>query len=262
VKDQIVNHGAQTAERAIQVLQLIADSSEPLGLTEVARLAGLNKPAANRVLQALTAQGFVGREAGGRRYVIGSGLVALSARVMQGLELRELAAPAMERLAAATSETVSLYVRHQLQRVCIHVVEGRYPVRWVVEVGDTQPLYVGLTGRAILAFLPEADAVVEWGVREGLDRDHLQEHLARVRTARYLTDPGERVAGVNGISAPIFDARGVAAALTISGPGDRFTPAAAEAVAANLVQEAEDVSSALGASENAFLGAINAATAS
>ena len=190
-------HGAQTAERALQVLRLITESDQPLGLTEVARRSGLNKPAANRVIQALMSQDFVAREPGGRRYVVGTGLVALAARVMQDLELREVARPALERLAAQTSETVSLYVRHRMRRVCIDVVEGLHQMRWVVEVGDTQPLYVGLTGHVILAFLPEeeADAIVDWAVSEGVGRRRIQQHLTRVRKERFLAEVGARVSG-------------------------------------------------------------------
>jgi DNA-binding IclR family transcriptional regulator len=246
-----MNHqaeGAQTARRAIRVLRVITDSDEPLGLTEVARRAGLNKPGAHRLLLALAAEGIVERAPGGRRYAVGGGLVALSAMVLRRVELRRLARPAMERLTAETSETVSLYVRHELDRVCVEVVEGPCPVRWVIPVGDSQPLHVGLTGRVILAFLPDADvAAALAGVARSVDRTALHDHLARVREQGYLAEPGQRVPEVNGVSAPIFDGSGVVAALTISGPADRFAPAVARAAGPDLLRETRRLSMSLGA---------------
>lgn len=241
--------GAQTADRAIQVLLLVAQSEEPLSLSEISRRSGFNPSATYRLVQALTKHALLARDRDGRSYVVGGGLVALAATVMQRLNAPEVAVPAMERLRALTSETVSLYVRDRQHRICVAVVDGYHPMRWVVTVGDRQPLYVGLTGKVILAFLPEAEVadVLDTAVSEGIDRARVEAQIARVRAAGYLTAVGDRVAGVGGLSVPIFDAAGVAAALTISGPGDRFTNAVAEANAAAVLDEAAAISAALGA---------------
>lgn len=244
-----MKNGAQTAERAIDVLLLVAGSDEPLGLTEISRRTGYNVSATYRLVQALTSHSLLARDPGRRAYAAGGGLVALAATVMKRLNVPELATPSLERLRSLTAETVSLYVRDGRRRICVAVVEGLHQMRWVVPVGDVQPLYVGLTGKAILAHLPdaEADDVLDAAAREGLDRAQIELQLARVRAAGYLAGLGDRVDGVAGVSAPVFGAAGVAAALTISGPGDRFTMPVAEEAAAALVREAAAISAALGA---------------
>lgn len=243
-----MSEGAQTADRAIQLLLVVAESERPLGLSELSQRSGFNKAATYRLTQALTKHSLLARETDGGRYVIGSGLVALSARVLQKVNVREIARPAMERLAAATSETVSLYVRHFRHRICVAVVEGRHPVRWVVPLGDSQPLFVGLTGKVILAFQPaeEIAAIVEWAAEQGLDSARIASQLQRVRTQGYLAGVGDRMAGVGGLSAPVFDSSGVAAALTISGPGDRFTTKVAETMAELVLRECEGISAEIG----------------
>ena len=200
-------------------------------------------------MQALAKHSLLARDRDGRSYVPGAGLVALAATVMKRVNVPEIATPAMERLRLLTSETVSLYVRDRQHRICIAVVEGLHRMRWVVPVGDRQPLYVGLTGKAILAFLPEPEIAELLGAaeREGNDRAQIEAQLARVRATGFLAGVGDRVAGVGGLSAPVFDASGVAAALTISGPGDRFTKAVAEETSAAVVEEAAAISAALGA---------------
>jgi len=244
-----VSQGAQTADRAIQVLLLVARSEEPLSLSEISRRSGFNLSATYRLVQALTKHSLLARDRDQRSYVAGGGLVALAATVMQRVNVPEAAVPAMERLRALTSETVSLYVRDRQHRICVAVVEGLHPVRWVVTVGDRQPLHVGLTGKAILAFLPEAEIadVLGSAAREGIDRARIESQIARVRATGYLADVGDRVAGVGGLSVPIFDTFGVAAALTISGPGDRFTKTVAEQTALAVLEEGASISAALGA---------------
>jgi IclR family acetate operon transcriptional repressor len=240
--------GAQTADRALQLLLLMAHSDRPLDLGEASKLAGLNKAVTRRLLQALMKHQLVARVGDDRRYAIGSGMVALSALVMSKLSVREAALAPMQRLARLTSETVSLHVRHARHRVSVASVEGIHPIRWVVPLGETLPLYVGLSGRVILAHLPpdEIADVLRWAAGEGVDTAAVEEALQRVRAQGYLADVGARIAGLGGLSVPVFDASGVVAALTISGPGERFSREVAESVAVHAMRESRQISEALG----------------
>ena len=101
---------------------------------------GFNVSATYRLVQALAEHSLLARERDGRSYGVGGGLVALAATVMQRVDLPEVALPAMERLRELTSETVSVYVRHGRHRICVALLEGLHPMRWVVPVGDRQPL--------------------------------------------------------------------------------------------------------------------------
>jgi len=244
-----VSQGAQTADRALQVLLLVAQSEEPLSVAEISRRLGFNVSATYRLVQALASHSLLARERDQRSYGVGGGLVALAATVMQRVDLPEVALPAMERLRELTSETVSVYVRDGRHRICVALLEGLHPMRWVVPVGDRQPLDVGLTGKVILAFLPEPEVVEVLDSAEpgAIDRVHVEEQIEQARATGYLVGVGDRVPGVGGVSAPIFDRSGVAAALTVSGPGDRLTAEVGERISGAVLHEAAAVSAALGA---------------
>ena len=248
-----MTQGAQTADRAIQILLLVAGSDEPLSLSEISRRSGFNLSATHRLVQALSKHSLLARAHDRRSYVAGGGLVALAATVMQRVDLPEIAAPAMERLRTLTSETVSLYVHDQRHRVCVAVLEGLHPMRWAVPVGDRQPLHVGLTGKAILAHLPEAEIadVLAAAEEAGADRARIEAQLAQVRATGFLAGVDDRVPGVGGLSVPIFGTSGVAAALTISGPSDRLSEQAAEQTASAVLEEGAAISAALGATPTA-----------
>lgn len=240
--------GAQTADRAIQLLLLVVDSPEPLGLTELGRRAGLNKAAIYRLLGPLVKHGLLAREDGGRRYTIGSGLVALSAMVAQRVNARKSARPVMERVCARTEETVSFHIAHLRYRVCIDVVESPRPIRRVVPLGERLPLFAGPTGKAILAHCPpdEIAEIVAWAREEGVDSADVERQLEAVRRDGFLASVGDRTAGVGGLSVPIFDGAGVAGAITVSGPDDRFTEDVMASLAEFVLGECTALSASLG----------------
>lgn len=240
--------GSQTADRAIEVLLLAVRSEEPLGLGELGRLSGLNKAATYRLVQSLLGHSLLAREPHGRRYVVGPGLVALSAMVMRKVDIRVAARPVLERIAATTGETVSLHVRYQDRRICVDAIESKHPIRRVVPLGETLPLYAGPTGKVILAFLPdgEADEILSDAERNAQDAAAIREQLAICRSDGVLSAIGDRTPGVGGLSAPVFDATSVAGAVTVSGPADRFNRQAMDAVAAQVRDECAGLSAALG----------------
>jgi DNA-binding IclR family transcriptional regulator len=240
--------GGQTVEKALSLLSLVVHSRTPMGLGDLTQASGLDKSGVYRLMRALEARGFIGREANGRRYVPGSGLVALAAIVMDRLEIRQIARPILERISAATTETVTLHVRHQRQRVCVEVIEGRHSVRRVVPLGETLPLYAGLSGQVIVAFLPDGERsdILADAERAGESRHRLLDHLALVRGQGYLAVVGERTHGVGALSVPVFDASGVAAAVTVSGPATRWGQDAMDAQAPLVRRECGVISAALG----------------
>ncbi len=240
--------GSQTAGRALQLLQIMAETDKALGLAELARLTELNKSAVYRLMLELERRAFVTREAAGRRYVVGPASVSMAAHVMHRFTLRSAARPMMQRIAELTPETMSLHVRYFQQRICIEVIEGRFPVRRVVPLGETLPLWAGPSGKAILAYLPEGEAqpILEWAVREGQNATRIREQLDQVRILGYLETVSDRIPGVTALSVPVFDAGGVVAALSISGPSDRLTAAALEVIAPTVVAECASLSRTLG----------------
>ena len=108
------------------------------------------------------------------------------------------------------------------------------------------PLYAGPSGKAILAFLPAEDytANVLAAERVGEDVVALEAQLASIRELGYIAAVGDRIAGVGGLSVPVWDARGVTASVTISGPAERWTQRAMEDAAPSVKEAAMQLSRA------------------
>jgi DNA-binding IclR family transcriptional regulator len=242
------NVGAQTLARGLDVLSLIVDAQGPQRPAEIARALGLERSAVYRLLRELESSSFVTREGDSGRYAIGSGLVALSARVVRRIDLRGMARPIMEQLGQATGETISLHVRQGRSRICVETVAGRHTVSRVVEIGETLPLEVGPSGKVILAFIEPAEmaSIVEAAAQDDEERATTYAVLEQIRSDGYFAIVGDRSPAVGGLSAPFFNADGIVGALTISGPSSRWNHEAQIAAAPQIVAASVDLSTALG----------------
>jgi IclR family acetate operon transcriptional repressor len=220
---------AVAVERAVDVLFLIAERGE-VSLTDLARAIGSSGSAVHRILTALKKKGLIEQTVENGPYTLSWSILALTQRLASESDLRALALPFMVQLRDLSGETVTINARSGFARVCIDQMEGPHEVSWRQEVGRISPLYAGATGKAILAHLSDSEfesffASVE---REPLtpyttvDRKELERELAGIRSHGYAISSQDRVFGVAGIAAPVFDRQGsVVGALTIAGPAER-----------------------------------------
>jgi len=243
-----VSAGAQTADRVLRLLLAVARSDKPLRITDLSRETGFDRAAVHRLIQPLLKYGFVTREPHGKEYVLGPGLLGVWALGMGKLSLRGHARPILERIAAETSETVSLHIRDDLHRVCIDSVDGTHPVRRIIPIGMRVPLYAGPTGKTFLAWSQPAlvEAALSAAEADGHDRRAIERDLEEAVAKGYLVRVGDRIPDVGGLSVPVFDGGGILAVVTTSGPAARFGESEMEAVAPFVVRECEELSTVLG----------------
>src|SRR5256885_16138309 len=81
-------------------------------------------------------------------------------------DIRDLCEPAMAALSRETEDTAYLVVRSGFEAVCLHRLEGDFPIRTLVlQVGSRRPLGVGAGGLAVLAAIApeEREAIIERG---------------------------------------------------------------------------------------------------
>lgn len=225
-------NAVRSVDRAAALLLALGDSHGEAGVTELARRLGLHKSTASRLLATLEKRGLVEQDEESGKYRLGMVVIRLAERAERTLDLRALAMPELERLARTTRETTGLGVLDGDTMLTVAQADGPNLVAVGDWTGRSVPLHSASAGKVLLASLPEREILRL--VRRGLDRftdrtitqlEPLLEELAKVRRRGYATAFGEWDAGVNGIAAPVHDARGnVIAALDIWGPAFRLTP--------------------------------------
>jgi len=155
---------AGSLKRGVVLLKLLATAGRRgMALTDLATRAQLPHPSVHRVLRQLVTERLVDRDAESKRYLLGPLAFEIGVASSTLYDIRDVCEAAMNVLANATGDTVYLVVRSGFDAVCMHRLEGEYPVRaLVLEVGSRRPLGVGAGGLAILSAIEpeERDEVI------------------------------------------------------------------------------------------------------
>ena len=221
--------GVRSVDRAISILDLLAQGGSRTG-AEIARELRVHRSTALRLLGTLERHALVERDQRTARYRLGRRLPQLASVVTGELDLRYVARPVCERLAAAVGETATLDVLVGDVIVPIEQATASTSVVSVNWLGRRTPVHCTASGKAIAAFGPGA-------VRERLlslpldrvtpntvtDRAELEAQLEEARTTGVAQTREELEVGLDAIAAPVFGADGeVVAALDVSGPSHRL----------------------------------------
>ncbi|GAA0920759.1 IclR family transcriptional regulator [Pseudonocardia zijingensis] len=222
--------GIGVLDKAVGVLR--ATAAEPCGLAELCERTGLPRATAHRLAVGLEVHGLLHRGTDGR-WRPGPALAELAAGGVD--PLLEAAAAVLPRLRDITGESVQLYRRDGIHRICIATAEPSSGLRDTVPVGTRLPMTAG-SGAKVLAAWAEP-AVQRAVLAEAMFGDRV---LVDVRRRGWAQSVAERESGVASVSAPVRDGTGqVVAAVSVSGPVDRIGRRPGVRWAADLLAAAE-----------------------
>ncbi len=219
----------KTFLKGLTLLETLARSERACGVTELADTLQLTKSNVHRLLQGLVYQGFARKTGDTGRYELTMKLWELGSHVLSRLDVRQVAQPFLERLAADTSETVHLSVLDGIDVLYVAKIDSPQPVRSYTTVGGRAPAQCVATGKAQLAWadanrIAQVKAALRAYSSKSITRAaDLDAELERIRSQGYAINRGEWREQVCGVAAAIRDASGeVIAAVGLSGPADRL----------------------------------------
>jgi len=241
--------GTQAVDRAAQLLREVVRCGDPVTFTELTAATGLAKSTTSRLLMALERGGLVRRDSSGR-FRPGEMFVRYAWRGGPEAGLVGIARPFLDRLGAATGETVNLGVASNGMVEQIAQVDSTYLIGGTNWVGLSVPLHCAALGKVLLAYgaaqLPPG-RLGHRTARTITSRAALQASLAEVRRHGYALTDQELEPGLIAVAAPVYSGgSAVVAALSVSGPASRLTRARIHDVAAMCVTQATALSAVLG----------------
>ncbi len=241
---------SRTLRRVIDIVDCFDARRTSLSLTAISECTGLNLATTSRLLKALEEAEFVRRDSITKRYMLGSRLIVWGARASASHPIRAVAEPIMLHLLHETNETVALYVRVGDRRVCVATYESPQPIRHVLPLGSTLRITEAAGGRAMLANLPDDEAlrlIRNDPHLSDIERDEIRQVLPDIRARGYAFGVHLTTPHAWSIASPIFDRAGVVTAvLVVSGPDIRIDDQIAQRHGAQLVPAARELSRALG----------------
>jgi IclR family transcriptional regulator, acetate operon repressor len=226
-------HSIQSVDRAVMLLETIAEMGGEATLTELANRTGLNISTCHHLLATLLKWGFVAKVPGRRSYALGGRILYLSHICLRQVDLPRRVQPYIERINQVTGETVHLCVLQGEQMVTMLRREARHAVRVDTgALGRLEAPHATALGKAMLAWLPEdeiqrilqASGAVKFTPNTITDFSALIEELRLVRRKGYAIDREEYQPGVICIGAAIRDHSGaVVGSISASTPTMRAT---------------------------------------
>jgi IclR family pca regulon transcriptional regulator len=220
----------QSLERGLAVIRAFDAEHPELGLSDVARIAGLSRAAARRFLLTLVALGYVHQAEG--RFSLRPRVLELGYAYLSGISLPEVALPHMEALVAVVNESSSISVLDDTEIVYVARVPTRRIMSITLAVGTRLPAFATSMGRVLLAGLePEALEArlariefVAFTAHTITGADALRAALDAVRATGCAAVDQELEEGLRSLAVPIHDSSGsVVAALNVSVHASRGT---------------------------------------
>jgi len=210
-------------------------------------------------LQTLVQCGWAPQDSASSRYMASLKLFELGALVDGAVDLKNRLHPFLATLAQATGETIHLAVLDGPDIVYLDKFDSPLPVAAYSRIGGRAPAYCVASGKALLGALALNDAALRTKLAVATDdlpahTPHtlatlaaLQADLAAARTRGWASNFEEWRLGVCGLGAAVFNARAEpVAAIGMSVPAIRCTPAQASALAVQLRACAAQASASLG----------------
>jgi IclR family transcriptional regulator, acetate operon repressor len=207
-------HNIQSVDRALFLLESIADAGGETTLTDLSQRTGLNISTCHHLLATLVQRGFAAKVAG-RLYALGPRILHLGHACRQ-VDLPRRAQAYLEAVNRATGETVHLAAVQGDAVVTLAVREARHAVRVETgRIGKIAAPHATSVGKAILAWLPEDEMrrILAGGLKRCTpntitDINDLLKSLRYVRRDGYAIDREEHLPGVICVGAAIRDQAG------------------------------------------------------
>jgi DNA-binding IclR family transcriptional regulator len=239
----------KVVQKAVQIMKILVNSSQPMGVNELGKLAAMPPATVYRILRTLNSAGWIYQD-NNDKYLNGSKIFSMSRRSIYAA-LKEIAYYPMKRYSFAEHQALNLAVR--IAEKCFILQQARTEkiVDYVPPLGAEMSLYGSACGKVLLAELPEME--LEAVLRE-IEFKKLTDHtitqknvflteLQTVRQNGYALDRHESFEQGNCIALPVRNEAGqTIAALSFSGFIGDFTAQEVEYYDALLKEAAREIS--------------------
>lgn len=215
--DERAAYAAPALEKGLDILELLAETGEPLSTRVIAERLRRSKSEIFRMVFVLQQRGYLEREPGTDRLGLSRRLFDLGIRTPGGKQLTSVVLPLMERFSEESGQAAHLVVLSRAQTVVLATTAGHLDASVIVRPGYGRPALDANSGLLILAFQSEArrrglmrEAPPE--TRQRLDEPATLAALAEIRALGHRIAPSRDILAVTDIACPVIGPGGHAEA--------------------------------------------------
>jgi IclR family acetate operon transcriptional repressor len=247
--------GVQSVDRALQIIETLAEDDEGYRLSDLAVRTGLSTSTAHRLLATLEKRRFVQFDRTGSKWHVGARSFTVGATFAHRRNFTAQAVPYLRKLRDLTRETANLAVVDDEFIVILTRMESREIMRSLTNVGGRVAMVASGVGKAVLATYSDEDvnAIIH---RQGMPRlteksivrpGELFRELEAIRRQGYAVDDEEARIGLRCVAAVVYsDCSEPLAAISVSGMTSRVTEDRLPALGRTVREVAAELTVALG----------------
>jgi DNA-binding IclR family transcriptional regulator len=238
----------KSADRTVDILELLASSPQRLTLSELQRALRVPKSSLHSLLQTLVSRGWVETDERGMTYAVGLRALRVGAAYLERDPVIEAAGPLLTQLRNELNETVHLARLDGSDIVYLASRESAHHLRTSSRIGRRLPAHATALGKVLLAVRDdtEVDALLPDRL-EALtpetvtDRATLKAELAETRAAGFSYEQGQNTPGLGCFAVAVAGRSPAVDSLSCSVPLIRLTEEHGHQIVAALVQAADEL---------------------
>jgi IclR family KDG regulon transcriptional repressor len=197
-------------DKTFAILELVATSKEPLGISEITRALDFNKSTVFNIIHTLTDLEIL-KQAPDNKFGLGIQFYLLSKASRNGSQIISTIRPYLERINQKTNLSVFLGIRSGLHAVIMDKVDAAYDIKISAEIGMRLPLLAGAGGKAILSQMSddEIDRILSKNVlrqftrHSSIDKIKYKNMLKKARREGIAFDKEEYIEGIRALAVPL-----------------------------------------------------------
>lgn len=210
--------GTAAFSKFMHLLQLVAESAQPVTASELVKLSGYPRSTVYRTVAALVAERLLEESPHTSRLNLGPQLIHLANRSWARSEIRLASLEDLRRLRDITGETIHLAVLNGNHMVYVDKLDSPSAVQMTSRIGINVPLHATSVGKAFLSALAETarenllknlpDPLPRY-TPNTLETIHvLRAQLLEDKTRGWSVDDEEKEPGIYCFGAPILGRNG------------------------------------------------------
>jgi DNA-binding IclR family transcriptional regulator len=218
--------------RSLAILEHVAKSPGPVGVLDIISTLELPKATAYRLVDWFIGEGYLAREPGRKRIMVGSRLTSLAFGALAAAMGNSQPHVVLQRLVNKVNETCNIGTLINGEIMYLDRVEAKHwPLRLQFSSGSRVPLHCSAIGKLFLAFAPAARRrrllqhleLHRYTEHTIVDPAKLEAELRQIRKERVSYDREEFLNGVVCIAVPVLGRNGeLLAGVAIQAPQARM----------------------------------------
>ncbi|MHB8398712.1 MAG: IclR family transcriptional regulator [Candidatus Limnocylindrales bacterium] len=230
-------------QRAFLALESLAEGAR--SASDIARVLGVNRSSALRLLQELEATGYVMRDGRSKEYAtVPARFYSLIVSHNDHADWSEQVDPVLRDLRDEFGEATMMGVPANGAMVYLAFFPSTHLVAVRERLGTVRPMHASSLGKAYLSVLDERALDIELAriqfvggtAKAARGPMQLREKLERTRARGYAIDLDETFEGVTCVAAPLWIGTSVIGAIGVSGPSSRYDEARIAEVGERIVE--------------------------